>query len=97
MTWYAGGGGGGVNEGYPAAGIGGSGVGGTGGGHTGVPNATPGVTNSGGGGGGGGIGLIGAAGGSGIVVLSYNIPEPSTMSLLGLLGGALFLRRKLRK
>ena len=55
-----------------------------------------GVANTGGGGG-GGWGGGGGVGGSGVVIVAYMIPEPGSLTLLGLVGGALLLRRKLRK
>ena len=86
--WYAGGGG---------ALVSGSGTdgGGNGSASFGVPGSN-GTANTGGGGG-AGWGVIGGSGGSGVVIVSYAIPEPGSMTLLGLLGGALLLRRKLRK
>lgn len=72
---YAGGGGGGRNtwQGGGSAGSGGPGGGGPGGNRTGPSSENPGTAgtaNRGGGGGGGGR-LVGAAGGSGIVIISY--------------------------
>ena len=78
VTAYAGGGGGGVNGGN-TAGIGGAGGGGNG---AGSGNAGTGGTNTGGGGGGGGYSL-GAAGGSGIVIISYPDTYNSPTSLTG--------------
>ena len=69
-TYYAGGGGGAFNNGAGAAG--GSGGGGTGGGTSAA--AVAGTTNSGGGGGGGSTATYpnGAAGGSGVAIVSYS-------------------------
>jgi len=72
---YGGGGGGGRNtwQGGGSAGTGGSGGGGPGGNRTGPSSENPGTAgtaNRGGGGGGGGR-SIGAAGGSGIIIISY--------------------------
>ena len=73
VTYAGGGGGGGDNRGS-ANGAGGAGGGGAGGGTSNVI-PTAGTTNTGGGGGGGGVntsisGIAGAAGGSGVVILS---------------------------
>ena len=77
---YAGGGGGGGDNRSPgvAGGTGGAGGGGAGGAGTSTPGGTAGTTNRGSGGGGAGFGLplspnyaVGAAGGSGIVVIRY--------------------------
>ena len=72
---YGGGGGGGRNtwQGGGSAGTGGAGGGGPGGNRTGPGSENPGTAgtaNRGGGGGGGGL-SVGAAGGSGIIIISY--------------------------
>jgi hypothetical protein len=83
-TWYAGGGGGGAYRNNTAGfrGTGGSGIGGDGGGYSGTSLllATVGAANTGSGGGGGYNGLAGAAGGSGIVIVSYAL-GPSAINL----------------
>jgi hypothetical protein len=83
VRYGAGGGGGSYsNDGGSSAGLGGLGGGGNGG-VAGSANtaraATPGAPNTGSGGGGGGLDVSapGAAGGSGVVILRYEIPEGS--------------------
>lgn len=71
--YYGGGGGGG---GTAAAGAGGNGGGGAGGGTGGEGTGGEGTTNTGGGGGGATGTENGGSGGSGIVILTYTIPEP---------------------
>ena len=78
--WYAGGGGGGIrNNGLDGSlRVGGNGGGGTGGGTPGATPPTAGIANTGGGGGGGSANggqpdSIGAAGGSGIVIVRYAV------------------------
>ena len=77
--WYGGGGGGGadVNRTNPYGGLGGAGGGGKGSDKLGGTAAAAGTANTGGGGGGGsnpGVTLNGAAGGSGVVIVSYVNP-----------------------
>lgn len=80
VVYGGGGGGGGRNDagGTTAGGAGGSGGGGTGGNSTNSVPPTAGTAGRGGGGGGGGFNGVGiesgAAGGSGIVIISYAIP-----------------------
>ena len=71
--YFAGGGGGGGQSPGPTYGPGGTGGGGRGGYYPGSTNGTAGTTNTGGGGGGGqgGACQVGAAGGSGIVIIRY--------------------------
>ena len=84
---YAGGGGGGRNtwQGGGSAGSGGSGGGGSGGNRTGPTAENPGTagtTNLGGGGGGGGRN-VGAAGGSGVVIIRYQVGQQSVKATGG--------------
>ena len=82
-TYYGGGGGGGgthANDGGARlGGVGGNGGGGHGGDNGSNTNQTAGAANTGGGGGGSRsyTNEIGSAGGSGIVIIKYNIPDPS--------------------
>ncbi len=79
--WYAAGGGGGTTNTSVSGDIGGSGIGGNGGGAGNTEAAAPtaGAENTGSGGGGGGRYKVGAAGGSGVVIIrlkSVAAPEP---------------------
>jgi hypothetical protein len=75
VTFYGGGGGGGGAQ-NDARGVGGNGGGGTG---ANAGNAaTAGIANTGGGGGGGNDSRVGAAGGSGVVILRYTVDTTST-------------------
>ncbi len=85
--FYAAGGGGGGTENGGTPGIGGSGIGGDARTDPGAGLATAGAANTGSGGGAGyGTGSndwSGASGGSGIVIVSYVTPEPSSLALIG--------------
>jgi len=71
---YAGGGGGGIEQSPGNIGTGGTGGGGSGAKGPNVTNATAGTANTGGGGGGGAYSTaVGAAGGSGIVIVRYAV------------------------
>ncbi len=92
LLYYAGGGGGGRSQGTPAhaGGQGGGGYGGTGANND-ESAAAPGEEATGGGGGGGGRYRIGAAGGSGIVVIRLLMPAiaPSIKAAQSFTGAAL--------
>jgi hypothetical protein len=95
-TYYGGGGGGigAVNSSYTLGGLGGGGNGSAFDGDV----ATGGLDNTGGGGGGHwGTNGNGGAGGSGIVIVSYVIPEPATFGMLGAAAVAMLLRRRVRR
>lgn len=87
---YYGGGGGNVASDY---------LGGLGGGGRGSDTGftTPGVDGLGGGGGGAGYDNFGKSdGGDGVIYIAYTvIPEPATLSMLGVIGIAMLLRKKI--
>lgn len=88
-TYYAGGGGGGAAQNNGPVGTGGNGGGGNGGNNTTAPLA--GTANRGGGGGGGNNAQVGAAGGSGVVIVRYSLGSRVTIaggSTLQMLGAA---------
>ena len=82
LTYYAGGGGGGARDNTHTAGPGGTGGGGGGS----IVVGTNGVANTGGGGGGGGYSgstdKVGGAGGSGIVIVKYDLGAPRITNLV---------------
>ena len=86
--WVGGGGGGAAASSYSGQAQGGDrGVGGGGAGSTGGNRAGPGVRNTGGGAGGGwvvlGLTPIGAAGGSGLVIVAYSTAAATGMTVTG--------------